>query len=330
MSPSRTRNPVSLWLLCSALWMIGGSVSVKVTAERPQVFARVGDAVSLGVRITMSSPVDSPQSVMWSVKQGTDTRRVLRYDLNGGPPVPLPQYQGRAHYFNGSLELCNLSLSDAGLYKVVVSDMKGAEVQTEVTLTVEVPVSVPSITRHTRPQDPMHSLVLSCSALQGTSLNFSWYQNGSLIHNSPNLSLSNPGPPHCTVYTCVVSNAVSAEEAAFGDIPLCAESNNSKLLLIAVPCSAAILIVVVILAFIAHKSQQRCGKKADAEQSDSIYEPMYPSLRRPGAHAVVEQPQRTQQQQSRTTQLQLATEYKPSRQMERASKQEKLKSSHSP
>lgn len=171
----------------------------------------------------------------------------------------------------------------------------------------------------------------------------------------------------------------------FTDIPLCAESNNSKLLLIAVPCSAAILIVVVILAFIAHKSQQRCGecfsrqraaslcaalllcirlhyecavlltliraagccrmnglqepicfvcfftgKKADAEQSDSIYEPMYPSLRRPGAHAVVEQPQRTQQQQSRTTQLQLATEYKPSRQMERASKQEKLKSSHSP
>ncbi|MGH0149927.1 UNVERIFIED_CONTAM: hypothetical protein FKN15_016264 [Acipenser sinensis] len=234
----------------------------------------------------MSSPVDSPQSVMWSVKQGTDTRRVLRYDRNGGPPVPLPQYQGRAHYFNGSLELRNLSLSDAGLYKVVVSDMKGAEVQTEVSLTVEVPVSVPSITRHTRPQDPMHSLVLSCSALQGTNLNFSWYQNGSLIHNSPNLSLSNPGPPHCTVYTCVISNAVSAEEAAFGDIPLCVESNNSKLLLIAVPCSAAIVTVVIILAFTAHKSQQRCGKKADAEQSDSIYEPMYPSLRRPGAHAV--------------------------------------------
>ncbi|XP_041090998.1 signaling lymphocytic activation molecule-like isoform X2 [Polyodon spathula] len=275
--------------------MIGGSDSVEVTAERPQLFARVGDAVSLGVRITVSSPVDSPQSVTWSVKQGTGTRRILRYDQNRGPPVPLPQYQDRARYLNGSLELLNLSLSDTGLYKVMVSDMKGVEVEAEVTLTVEVPVSAPSITRHTRPQDPTHSLVLSCSALQGTSLNFSWYQKGILLHNSANLSLSNPGPPHCNFYTCVVSNAISTEEVAFADIPLCVESNNNnKLLLIAVPCSAAILIVVVILAFITHKSQQRCGKKADAEQSDSVYEPMYPSLRRPGAHAVVEQAPRTQ------------------------------------
>ncbi|XP_066565398.1 hepatic and glial cell adhesion molecule isoform X2 [Amia ocellicauda] len=240
--------------------------------------------------------------VQWRVKKGPEKIRIVMYNPQSDWPLPpvLGRYENRTLYSDTFLWISNLSLQDTGVYILHVTNWDGHITKRIINLIVEVPAAVPRITcqMYSLPPNPVlnpllpctvsegGSIFLCCSASQGTNLRFHWYKDGGPLFHTGNLSLVNLNRSNCGEYTCVVSNAVSRVETAFSfwDFSLCASENRfwKTQSNIFAPIVAFLLFLLIVIAVIVRRKMMcHNGDKSATVPADTIYEPMYPSLRRP-------------------------------------------------
>ncbi|XP_015192882.2 leucine-rich repeats and immunoglobulin-like domains protein 3 [Lepisosteus oculatus] len=288
-------------LLSSALTLLVCMALLGAEADTGPVYAQEGEAVNLTA--DAGAPGQHLGSVTWKVKKGTAQLRIADYNPRDDGPAPrqhtVSQYKERIRYADTFLWISNLSQQDTGLYIVQITDSGGNVKVKNFTLIVEVPVATPQLSCQSpnRTQDSSlepdltcrasegGSLHISCSASRGTSPNISWYRDGRPLLHGQNLSIVGLDTSHCGVYTCVVSNAVSRKEAQFRlqEFPMCDKGSKKLIMLVSIPVAVLVLLIVSAKAifFIKRRPVSHTDEKSTALQGESIYVPMYPSLRRP-------------------------------------------------
>ena len=145
-------------------------------------------------------------SATFSVRGGGSPRPDYQWMKNG---VPIPGKN------SSDLLLANVALSDAGAYKVLVSNSAGSETSREVTLTVLVPPTI--LIQPTNQMAYAGSKAQFVVVAEGNALSYQWYKNFVPIQGATDriLSLNNVTTSDRGSYTVFVSNSrrtvISAE-----------------------------------------------------------------------------------------------------------------------
>ena len=181
--------------------------------------------VTLNVNPPVGAPALSQQPVSLTIAVGLGAS----FNVVATGTAPL-SYQWRkdgvaiAGATSAALILSNLTLGDAGIYSVIVSNNVSSVTSLNATLTVVVPSLPPAITSQPRSVlvRPGATVAFTVGATSTTAVSYQWKKNGVNIAGATSSTLViNPiGTTEAASYTVVASNAIGSVTSAAATIGL--------------------------------------------------------------------------------------------------------------